>query len=193
VRLGAAGCGRCIAETTAGPAWRVRCFCLLLPGEVTDHWQRRAARVVLLLASMGARRFRDVIAWQLARELRRELRTIWQKPSVASDFKLTNQLRDAARSVTANIAEGFPCSHAEFARFLQISYRSLEEIEDRLVEVVDDQLASAEETKMAFDLKKRTSIAVARLRAYLLATPDPPNYKPMGRRNRCPRATRDRT
>jgi four helix bundle protein len=148
---------------------------------------------VLLLASMGARRFRDVIAWQLARELRRELRTIWQKPSVASDFKLTNQLRDAARSVTANIAEGFPCSHAEFARFLQISYRSLEEIEDRLVEVVDDQLASAEETKMAFDLKKRTSIAVARLRAYLLATPDPPNYKPMGRRNRRPRATRDRT
>jgi four helix bundle protein len=133
---------------------------------------------------MGARRFRDVIAWQLARELRRELRTIWQKPSVASDFKLTNQLRDAARSVTANIAEGFPCSHAEFARFLQISYRSLEEIEDRLIEVVDDRLVSADETRMAFNLKKRTSIAVVRLRAYLLATPDPPHYKPAARRNR---------
>jgi four helix bundle protein len=137
---------------------------------------------------MGARRFRDVIAWQLARELRKELRKIWQKPSVANDFKLTNQLRDAARSATANIAEGFPCSHAEFARFLQISYRSLEEIEDRLVEIVDDQLASADETRMAFDLKKRTSIAVSRLRAYLLTTPDPANYKPAVRKPR-PRRT----
>jgi four helix bundle protein len=137
---------------------------------------------------MGARRFRDVIAWQLARELRKELRKIWQKPSVANDFKLTNQLRDAARSATANIAEGFPCSHAEFARFLQISYRSLEEIEDRLVEIVDDQLASADETRMAFDLKKRTSIAVSRLRGYLLTTPDPANYKPAVRKPR-PRRT----
>jgi four helix bundle protein len=133
---------------------------------------------------MGARRFRDIIAWQLARALRRELRKIWRKPSVAADFKLTNQLRDAARSVTANIAEGFPCSHAEFARFLQISYRSLEEIEDRLVEIVDDQLASAEETRLAFNLKKRASIAVSRLRSYLLTTPDPPNYKPATRRHR---------
>jgi hypothetical protein len=37
---------------------------------------------------------------------------------------------------------------------------------------------------MAFNLKKRTSIAVVRLRAYLLATPDPPHYKPAARRNR---------
>jgi four helix bundle protein len=133
---------------------------------------------------MGARRFRDVIAWQLARALRRELRTIWQKPSVASDFKLSNQLRDAARSVTANIAEGFPCSHAEFARFLQISYRSLEEIEDRLIEVVDDELVTLDETRKAFNLKKRTSIAVSRLRAYLLSTPDPPNYRPAAKRKR---------
>jgi four helix bundle protein len=133
---------------------------------------------------VGARRFRDVIAWQLARELRRELRTIWQRPSVASDFKLTNQLRDAARTVTANIAEGFPCSHAEFARFLQISYRSLEEIEDRLIAVVDDKLVSPGETEKAFNLKKRTSIAVSRLRWYLLATPDPPNYKPAAQRQR---------
>jgi four helix bundle protein len=133
---------------------------------------------------MGARRFRDVIAWQLARALRRELRIIWQKPSVASDFKLSNQLRDAARSVTANIAEGFPCSHVEFARFLQISYRSLEEIEDRLIEVVDDELVTPDETRKAFNLKRRTSIAVSRLRAYLLRTPDPANYRPAAKRKR---------
>jgi four helix bundle protein len=133
---------------------------------------------------MAVRRFRDLTVWQLARELRRELRAIWQKPSVARDFKLTCQLRDAARSVTANIAEGFPCSHAEFARFLQISYRSLEEIEDRLIEIVDDQLVTADEAKQSFILKKRTSIAASRLRSYLLRTPDPPNYKPGAKRTR---------
>jgi four helix bundle protein len=133
---------------------------------------------------MGAHRFRDVIAWQLARELRRELRAIWQRPAVARDFKLTSQIRDAARSVTANIAEGFPCSHAEFARFLQISYRSLEEIEDRLIEVVDDGLVTPDEARNAFNLKKRTSIAISRLRSYLLNTPDPPNYKPASKRRR---------
>ena len=103
---------------------------------------------------------------------------------MANDFKLTNQLRNAARSVTANIAEGFPCSHVEFARFLQISYRSLEEIEDRLIEVVDDKLVTPAEATKAFNLKKRTSIAVSRLRAYLLSTADPPNYKPAAKRSR---------
>ena len=137
---------------------------------------------------MGVRRFRDLICWQLARRLRRELQKICQKPSVAADFRLRDQIRDAARSVTSNIAEGFPCSHAECARFLEISSRSLEEIEDRLIELVDDELLTRAEASEAFDLKKRTAVAISRFRGYLLCTPDPPSYKPRPRRKR-PRAT----
>ena len=130
------------------------------------------------LSSMGARTFREVIAWQLARELRRALRPFVKKAEDLHDYKLKDQLRDAARSVTANIAEGFPCSHVEYARFLQISSRSLEEIEDRIIEMIDNEILTAQEAKPALHLKMRTSRAVAAFRNYLLSTPDPPSYRP---------------
>ena len=95
---------------------------------------------------MGARTFREVIAWQLARELRQTLRPFWCRAESARDYGLCEQLRDAARSVTSNIAEWFPCSHVEYARFLEIASRSLEEIEDRLIEMVDDELVSKSRT-----------------------------------------------
>jgi four helix bundle protein len=126
---------------------------------------------------MGARTFRDLIAWQLARELRGALRPFWQRAEAAHDYKLASQLRDAARSVTANIAEGFPCSHVECARFLEISLRSLEEIEDRLIEMQDDALITEAEAQPALRLKRRASRAIAGFRAFLLATPDPPTYR----------------
>ena len=133
---------------------------------------------------MGARTFRDMVAWQLARELRNGLRPLWQKAAAAHDYGLCDQLRTAARSVTSNIAEGFPCSHLEYARFLEIASRSLEEIEDRVIEMVDEELVSGEDAKAVLHLKMRTSRAIAKLRAYLLTTPDPPSYKPRTARKR---------
>ena len=133
---------------------------------------------------MGAKTFRELIAWQLARELRRALRPLWQRAELARDFGLRDWLRDAARSVTSNIAEGFPCSHVEFARFLEISSRSLEEIEDRLIEMIDDQLITQREADPAIHWKMRASRAVASLRSHLLSTPDPPSYKPGKRKRR---------
>jgi four helix bundle protein len=80
--------------------------------------------------------------------------------------------------VTANIAEGFPCSHVEYARFLEIASRSLEEIEDRRIEMIDDRVIDRAEAEPALRLKMRTSRAIASFRAYLLTTPDPPSHKP---------------
>ena len=43
------------------------------------------------------------------------------------------QVEDAANSVCRNIAEGFGCeTHIEFARFLEIARRSLNEVQDSL-------------------------------------------------------------
>jgi four helix bundle protein len=137
---------------------------------------------------MGARHFRDLTAWQLARELRGALRPFWQRAAAARDFDLGDQLRNAARSTTSNIAEGFPCSHDEFARFLEIASRSLEEIEDRVIEMRDEALVTEDEARSAVILKVRTSRAIARLRDYLLSTPDPPSYK-AGRRKKHTRRT----
>jgi four helix bundle protein len=71
---------------------------------------------------MGARRFQDLVCWQLARELRKEVNALLERPAMRRDADLCDQLRRAARSSTGNIAEGFPCPpHAEFARFLDMS------------------------------------------------------------------------
>lgn len=110
-----------------------------------------------------------------------------KKPAVARDTDFCYQTRKAARSTTANIAEGFSCTHAENARFLDISARSLREIEDRLIEALDENLVTEEDAALALNLTKRTSVAVSRLTKYLRSTPDPPNFKPRPPRRGSPR------
>jgi four helix bundle protein len=119
----------------------------------------------------GVRRFQDLVCYQLARELRQSITGLIAIPALSRDSDLCDQLRRAARSATGNIAEGFPCpSHAEFARFLDFSARSIREIEDRLIEAVDRSLLTEADAGPAFNLAKRTSVAVARLAAYLRRT-----------------------
>ena len=121
---------------------------------------------------MGAKRFQDLIAWQLGRELRKFVTTAIRQPPLSRDAALCDQLRQAARSVTGNVAEGFPCpSHAEFARFLDMAARSVREIEDRLIEAVDGELLTEAAAAPGFNLAKRTSVAIARLAAYLRKNP----------------------
>jgi four helix bundle protein len=117
---------------------------------------------------MGASRFQDLICHQLARELRSTVRALTRRPALSRDFDLCDQLRRAARSVTGNIAEGFGRpSRSEFARFLDVAAGSLREIEDRLTEAADADLLTASDVAPAFNLSKRTSIAIARLTAHL--------------------------
>jgi len=119
----------------------------------------------------GARRFQDLVCWQLARELRKVIAALVTKPALARDAALCDQFKRAARTVTGNIAEGFPCpSNAEFARFLDIARRSLSEIEDRLTETLDAALLSEAEVEKAFNLVKRTNVAVSRLINHLRRT-----------------------
>ena len=74
-----------------------------------------------LAAVMAAHRFQDLIAWRLARDLRKQLWQLTLITAAAREPNFCYQLRKAARSSTANIAEGSPCTHIEFARFLDIS------------------------------------------------------------------------
>ena len=120
-----------------------------------------------------ARQFTDLVAWQLADELRRLIIEIVAHPRVARDFKYCDQCKDAARSAASNIAEGFGrFRHREFARFLRIAMGSLQEVADLLIDghargyVSDSQLADGRR------LAIRAKSACARLAQYLLATPD---------------------
>ena len=83
-------------------------------------------------------RFENIRAWQAARELTQLIYRISASGDLAKDFGLRDQLRRAAVSTMANIAEGFDCdSKLEFARFLGIARRSAVEVQSLLYVAID--------------------------------------------------------
>jgi len=78
-----------------------------------------------------ARHFTALIIWQLGDELRQQVFALTENRPFASDLKSRSQISDAADSVCRNIAEGFACkTDKEFARFVRIGRRSLNEVQD---------------------------------------------------------------
>jgi len=97
--------------------------------------------------------FRKIKAWDKARLVVLDVYRITGKFPSSELYGLTNQLRRAAVSVTANIAEG--CGRgtdADFARFLQIATGSAFEV-DSLLLVAKDLGFMAEADYVALDLK----------------------------------------
>ena len=84
------------------------------------------------------KRFEDILAWQEARKLVKDVYQITRDGALSKDFGLRDQIQRAAVSVMANIAEGFDCeSHVEFARFLGIARRSAVEVQSLLYAALD--------------------------------------------------------
>jgi four helix bundle protein len=80
-----------------------------------------------------ARHYLELTVWQLADELRVETLKLTSRPAFARNAKSQMQTEDAVNSVCRNIAEGFGCeTHGQFAWFLRISRRSLNELQDAL-------------------------------------------------------------
>jgi four helix bundle protein len=78
--------------------------------------------------------FRDLIVWQRAYELTFELYRMTKKFPKEEMFGLTSQIRRAAASVPANIAEGYERNHRkEYLQFLFIAKGSLGELDTYLL------------------------------------------------------------
>jgi four helix bundle protein len=96
-----------------------------------------------------AKSFQDLIVWQKAHQfvlLVYELSKDFPKSEV---YGLTSQLRRAAVSIAANIAEGFKKrSLTDKLRFLNIAQGSLEECQYYLILVEDLQYAETKELSM---------------------------------------------
>jgi len=84
---------------------------------------------------MGARNFRDLVAWQLAYELKCEVLAFTATGPVSRDFKYRDQIRDSSASAPANISEGFGRFRPrDFARFLEYARASLMETQNHLLD-----------------------------------------------------------
>lgn len=119
-----------------------------------------------------ARHYTELIVWQLAEEIRLEVFKLTKKPRFNADLKARSQADDSTNSLTRNIAEGFGCeTHAEFARFLEISRRSLNELHDVLHGAELKNYVSASELTPIRQLSRRIYPAFSRFIAYLKRTP----------------------
>ena len=121
-----------------------------------------------------AKDFTELVAWQLADELRRLVFEITARSNVSRDFRYCNQCKDAARSGPSNIAEGFGrFRHREFAHFLRIAIGSLKEVQDLLIDGHERGYITPAELARGTRLVVRSKSACAALARFLLATPDP--------------------
>ena len=87
----------------------------------------------------GAKDFRDLEVWQHCRDLRRDIETVAKTFPKEEQFRLKDQMIRAARSVTANRAEGFGRYHyQEFIQHMRMARGSVYELLDHLVVAVDN-------------------------------------------------------
>jgi four helix bundle protein len=98
------------------------------------------------IAASPIRDFKDLQVWQVARELRTELYRLAKLLPDFEKFALASQIRRAARSVTANIAEGFGrFGYQENAQMCRQARGSLYELRDHLTTCIDQgYITSAE-------------------------------------------------
>lgn len=99
---------------------------------------------------MAVRSFHELRAWQAARAFKLAVYRLCENGTLARDFKLRDQLCEAAASAVSQAAEGFGrFNPADFARFLGIAKASLIEAQNHLQDAVDRRHVS-EATKQEY-------------------------------------------
>ena len=109
---------------------------------------------------MKITRFEDILAWQKARVLVREVYAAAKMGAFAKDFELRNQITRAGGSIMHNIAEGFDSgSRTEFKRFLRYAQRSASEVKSELYLALDQSYV----TQQQFDSLYESATEVHRI------------------------------
>ncbi|MBI4656896.1 MAG: four helix bundle protein [Elusimicrobia bacterium] len=117
---------------------------------------------------MKIERFEDIIAWQKARELTLTIYKLSENGILKKDFDLKSQMRRAAISVMANIAEGYGRkTDKEFANFLNIAHGSLAELQSHLYLAVDLKYVDKENFDKLYKLADETSRLLSKFAKYL--------------------------
>lgn len=113
--------------------------------------------------------FRDLKVWQKSHDLTLSVYKITKTFPKEELYGLTSQIRRAASSIPANIAEG--CGrqgNAEFARFLQIAFGSASELEYHLILSNDLQFIDSEQHQklenQLLEIKRMLASLLAKVR-----------------------------
>ena len=94
---------------------------------------------------MKVERFEDLVIWQQARKLSKEVYEITKTGDFRYDSRFVQQIRAAVGSVMDNIAEGFERDgNKEFVQFLYIAKGSCGEVRSQLYRAFDAQFINEE-------------------------------------------------
>ena len=111
-------------------------------------------------------KFEDIIAWQKARVLTKEIYKCTQVGGFARDYGLKDQIQRASVSTMANVAEGFERGgDKEFTQFLSTSKGSCGEVKSHLYVALDQGYL----TSIGFDQLYGQASEVSRLLSGFMA------------------------
>jgi four helix bundle protein len=117
---------------------------------------------------MTFKKFEEIEAWQLARELCKTIKRYSEKPLFAADWDLRKQIRASSGSTMDCIAEGHERgNNAEFIYFLGIALGSCGEVRSQLYRALDFGYITETELQEAYTLASRTGTAARGLVFYL--------------------------
>ena len=117
------------------------------------------------------RRFEEIDAWKVAREMCLKIGTIIDEGSFKKSYRLIAQVESSSGSIMDNIAEGFERgTRAEFIQFLGYSKGSCGEFRSQLYRASDRKYLTQEQFDELYSLAVRVSAMLQKLIEYLQKT-----------------------
>ena len=114
------------------------------------------------------KKFEDIEAWQMARELANLVYEATSERGFNSDFALRDQIRRATISIVSNIAEGYERDgDREFVQFLYIAKGSAGEVRAQLYLALDRHYLTNDRFEMLSDKARKLSRMLYGLIRYL--------------------------
>ena len=119
------------------------------------------------------KKFEEIEAWKLARELAKEIYQLTRTAGFAKDWGLKDQIQRAAVSIGSNIAEGFGRrGNKEFVKFLWIAKGSAAEVQSQLYTAVDLSLVAKEQFDSLYNKTNLIQVMIFRLIESLSGEPE---------------------
>ncbi|MEP7212765.1 MAG: four helix bundle protein [Acidobacteriota bacterium] len=117
-------------------------------------------------------KFEEIKAWQKARELTVAVYGLSSNGNFSKDFGLRDQLRRAAVSIMANIADGYGRrTNKDFANFLVIAHASAAEVQSHLYIALDLKYISQPDFDSCYQMLDEISRMTMTLCSHLRKTP----------------------
>lgn len=114
------------------------------------------------------RRFEDLEAWKMARDVTREVYRFAKTGDFAKDFGLRDQICRSSVSIMSNIAEGFERDgDKEFVNFLSIAKASAGETRSLLYVALDQQYITHDQFDLVHGKVIENSRLISGLSSYL--------------------------